>query len=84
MNARWKWVFGSGRGAEHRVGYHKLVPDKREWNSCFIKYQTFDFVYMLRSIRVNIATVYYLDSFKSLCFAVGFHIILVKLQVIRF
>ena len=31
---------------EHRVGYHKLVSNKREWNICFIKYQTLDFVYI--------------------------------------
>ena len=32
----------SRRGAEHRVGYHKLISNKREWNNCFIKYQTLD------------------------------------------
>ena len=28
----------------HRVGYHKLISNKREWNNCFIiyKYQTLD------------------------------------------
>ena len=36
----------SGRGAEHRVGYHKLISNKREWNNCLIKYQTLDFVYI--------------------------------------
>ena len=29
----------SGRGAEHLVGYHKLISNKHEWNNCFIKYQ---------------------------------------------
>ena len=28
--------------AKHRVGYHKLISNKREWNNCFIKYQTLD------------------------------------------
>ena len=32
----------SGRGAEHRLSYHKLIFNKREWNNCFIKYQTLD------------------------------------------
>ena len=32
----------SGRGTEHRVGYHKLISNKCEWNNCFIKYQTLD------------------------------------------
>ena len=27
---------------EHRVGYHKLVSNKCEWNNCYIKYQTLD------------------------------------------
>ena len=28
----------SERGAEHRVGYHKLfISNMREWNNCFIK-----------------------------------------------
>ena len=31
-----------GRGVEHRVGYHKLISNKRERNNCFIKYQTLD------------------------------------------
>ena len=35
-------LLDSGRGAEHRVGYHKLISNKREWNNCFIKYQTLD------------------------------------------
>ena len=35
----------SGRSAEHLVIYHKLISNKREWNS-FIKYQTLDFVYV--------------------------------------
>ena len=39
-------LFDSGRGEEHRVGYHKLISNKREWNNCFIKYQTLDFVYV--------------------------------------
>ena len=33
-------VLDSGRGAEHRVGYHRLISNKREWNNCFIKNQT--------------------------------------------
>ena len=33
-------LLDSGRGAEHRVGYDKLMSNKREWNNCFIKYQT--------------------------------------------
>ena len=28
--------------AEHRVGYHKLISNKREWNNCSIKYQILD------------------------------------------
>ena len=32
----------SGRGADHRAGYHKLISNKREWNNCFIKYRTLD------------------------------------------
>ena len=35
-------LLDSGRGAKHRVGYHKLKSNKREWNNCFIKYQTLD------------------------------------------
>ena len=35
-------LLDSGRGAKHRVGYHKLISNKREWNNCFIKYQTLD------------------------------------------
>ena len=35
-------LLDSGRGVEHRVGYHKLISNKREWNNCFIKYQTLD------------------------------------------
>ena len=50
-------LLDSGRGAEHRIGYNKLISNKREWNNCFIKYQTLDFVYV--KVRVNIATVYY-------------------------
>ena len=41
-NARWIELLYSGRGAEHRVGYHKLISNKREWNNCFIEYQTLD------------------------------------------
>ena len=33
-------LLDSGRGAKHRVGYYKLISNKREWNNCFIKYQT--------------------------------------------
>ena len=35
-------LLDSGRGAKHRVGYHKLISNKHEWNNCFIKYQTQD------------------------------------------
>ena len=35
-------LLDSGRGAKHRVGYHKLISNKRKWNNCFIKYQTLD------------------------------------------
>ena len=35
-------LLDSGRCAEHRVGYHKLKSNKREWNNCFIKHQTLD------------------------------------------
>ena len=36
-------ILDSGRGAEHRVGYHKLISYKRDWHNCFfIKYQTLD------------------------------------------
>ena len=35
-------LLDSGRGVEHRVGYHKFISTKREWNNCFIKYQTLD------------------------------------------
>ena len=35
-------LLDSGRGAEHLVRYHKLISNKREWNNCFIKYQTLD------------------------------------------
>ena len=35
-------LLDSGWGAKHRVGYHKLISNKREWNNCFIKYQTLD------------------------------------------
>ena len=35
-------LLDSGRGAEHLVGYHKLISNKREWNNCFIKYETLD------------------------------------------
>ena len=35
-------LLDSGRGAEHQVGYHKLLSKKRDWNYCFIKYQTLD------------------------------------------
>ena len=30
-------LLDSGRGANHRVGYQKLISNKREWNNCFIK-----------------------------------------------
>ena len=29
-------ILDSGRGAEHRIGYHKLIYNKHEWNNCFI------------------------------------------------
>ena len=32
----------SGRGAEHRVGYHNLTSNKCEWNNCLIKYRTLE------------------------------------------
>ena len=35
-------LLDSGRGAKHQVSYHKLISNKREWNNCFIKYQTLD------------------------------------------
>ena len=35
-------LLDSTQGAEHRVGYDKLISDKREWNNCFIKYKTLD------------------------------------------
>ena len=35
-------LLDSRRGAKHRVSYHKLISNKREWNNCFIKYQTLD------------------------------------------
>ena len=35
-------LLDSERGAEHRVGYHKLISNKCVWNNCFIKYQTLD------------------------------------------
>ena len=35
-------LLDSGQGGEHRVGYHKLISNKCEWNNCFIKYQTLD------------------------------------------
>ena len=35
-------LLDSGWGAKHRVGYHELISNKREWNNCFIKYQTLD------------------------------------------
>ena len=35
-------LLDSGRGAKHRVSYHKLISNKCEWNNCFIKYQTLD------------------------------------------
>ena len=35
-------LLDSGRGAKHRVGYHKLIPNMCEWNNCYIKYQTLD------------------------------------------
>ena len=35
-------LLDSGRGATHRVGYQKLISNKREWNNCLIKYQTLD------------------------------------------
>ena len=38
-------LLDSGRGAKHRVGYHKLISNKREWNNCFIKYQTLDKIF---------------------------------------
>ena len=46
-NALWIRAFReSGRGAEHRVGYHKLISNKREWNNSFIKYQTLEIEYL--------------------------------------
>ena len=33
-------VLNSGRGANHRVGYQKLISNKREWNNCFIIFRT--------------------------------------------
>ena len=38
-------ILDSGRGAKHRVGYHKLISNKREWNNCFIKYQTLEKIF---------------------------------------
>ena len=35
-------LLDSGRGAKHRVGYHKFISNKREWNNCSFKYQTLD------------------------------------------
>ena len=29
-------LLDSEQGVEHRVGYHKLTSNKREWNNCFI------------------------------------------------
>ena len=31
-----------GRDAEHQVGYHEFVSNKREWNNCSVKDQTLD------------------------------------------
>ena len=48
-------LLDSGRGAEHRVGYHKLlynISNKRAWNNCFIKYQILNFIYV-EIINVN-------------------------------
>ena len=39
-------LLDSGRGAGHRDGYHKLISNKREWNNCFINYQTLDKKYL--------------------------------------
>ena len=39
-------LLDSGRGAEHRVGNHKLISNKLEWNNCFIKYLTLDKIYL--------------------------------------
>ena len=36
----------NGRGAKHRVGCPKLISNKREWNNCFIKYNTLDKKYL--------------------------------------
>ena len=35
-------LLDSGRGLEHRVGYHKLIiiSNRHKWNNCIIKYQT--------------------------------------------
>ena len=35
-------ILDNKRGAEHWIGYHKLISNKCEWNNCFIKYQTLD------------------------------------------
>ena len=39
MRVRYE-LLDSGRGAEHRVGFHKLIWNKREWSISYIKYQT--------------------------------------------
>ena len=39
-------LLDSGRGAKQRVSYHNFIANKREWNNCFIKYQTLDTVYL--------------------------------------
>ena len=30
-------LLDSGRGAKHRVGYHKLISNKREWNKKYFE-----------------------------------------------
>ena len=55
-------LLDSGRGVEQRVGYHKLISNKRKWDNCFIKYQTLDVVYV-EVLSVNPCK--YLESIVS-------------------
>ena len=52
-------LLDSGRGAKHRVGYHKLISNKHEWNNCFIKYQT-----LIKIFRTIFSTD---SSFRPFC-----------------
>ena len=56
-------LLDNGRGAKHRVGYHKLIFNKREWINCFVKYQTLEKIFRI----INFLTTSVFCHFEGKC-----------------